>query len=214
MARARENQRIWPGDADAGEVEVLSEELVWSHPMVRLYYDWVRFPAMRFGRHVEGRHFRLAHAEGTTDGVVVAPITSDDRILLVRSFRHPARMWLRELPRGARERGEAPAAAVARELREEVGCRTRVIYPLGRVATDSGQLAGVPHLFAARVVRADRPDREATEAIDRVVEYRFSELRRACQRGEIIDGPTLAIVTRLEPHFEGDRFAYRVGMVR
>ncbi|HKG94204.1 MAG TPA: NUDIX hydrolase [Gemmatimonadaceae bacterium] len=207
----RENTRVWPGDASAGEIEVLSEELVWSHPMVRLYYDQVRFPARRRGRHVEGRYFRLAHGEGKDDGVCVAPIAADDRVLLVRTFRHPARMWLRELPRGARERDESPAAAAARELREELGCRTRVLYPLGRVCTDSGQLSSVPHLFAARVVRAGRPRREPGEAIDRAIAYRFTDLLRACRRGEIIDALTLAAVTRLQPHFDGDRFEYKVG---
>jgi hypothetical protein len=50
---------------------------------------------------------------------------------------------------------------------------------------------------------------EATEAIDAVFAYTYSELKRACQVGEMIDSLTLAAVTRLEPHFDGQRFVYR-----
>ena len=84
-----------------------------------------------------------------------------------------------------------------------------MLYPLGRICTDSGQLEGVPHLFAARVIRAGPPQREPGEAIDRVFSYRFTDLLRACRSGRIIDSMTLATVLRLEPHFDGDRFAFR-----
>jgi 8-oxo-dGTP pyrophosphatase MutT (NUDIX family) len=210
----QENVRIWPGDAAKGEIEIVEERLVWRNDAVRLFYDRVRFPGEKAEEPVEAEHFRLTQAENRGDGVVVAPITADDHILLVRQFRHPARMWLRELPRGGRERGETPEDAVARELREETGREVETVYPLGRVAVDSGQLGSVPHLFAARVRDGGAPEQEETEAIDRILAYRFSELLRACQSGEVIDGPTLATVLRLAPHFADDRFRYHPEVVR
>ena len=206
-----ENRRIWPGDVARGEIELLDETLIWSNPVVRLFNDRVRFPAVEHGRHAEGEHFRLAPAADKEDGVVVVPIAHDDRILLVRQFRHPVRMWLRELPRGAGETGEAPEESTARELREEIGGTVEALYPLGRVAPDSGQLTTIPYLFAARVRRDAGREPEETEAIDRIVAYRYSELRAACERGEILDGLTLAAVLRLAPHFDGDRFAFHGG---
>lgn len=53
------------------------------------------------------------------------------------------------------------------------------------------------------------PDREESESIDRVYRYRYTDLKRACERGEILDSFTLAAVLRLGPHFDGDRFAWR-----
>lgn len=205
----QENRRIWPGDVFRGEIQILQEREVWSNPVARLFNDRVRFPAAENGSHKEGEQFRLGLSEALDDGVIMVPITADDRILLIRQFRHPIRMWMRELPRGAIDRGEPPAEAAARELREEIGCEVERSYPLGRIANDSGQLTGFPHLFAARVREGGASEPEETEAIDRVFSYSFSELKHACQRGEIIDSFTLAAVARLEPHFARNRFAYR-----
>jgi ADP-ribose pyrophosphatase len=205
----QENRRIWPGNASRGEIEILSEEIVWSNEVARLFNDRVRFPGRRGREHVEGTHFRLDHSANKDDGVVIIPITGDDRILLVRQFRHAVRMWMRELPRGGRERGEPIAEAAERELREEVGRSTSALYPLGRIAAASGELTEYPYLVAARVTDRGESEPEATEAIDRVFAYTFSELKRACQVGEIVDSFTIAAVTRLEPHFDGRRFCYR-----
>ena len=205
-----EHTRQWPGDPERGEIELVEERVAWENQVARLYHDRVRLPTRdEHGRHVEREQFRLGHAPGITDGVVIAPIAGDDRILLVRQFRHPVRMWVLELPRGAGNEGEAPEDAARRELKEEVGCESDGVHPLGRVVNDSGQSAGIPWLFAVRAREGGRPEREEGESIDRVLRYPFTELRRACQRGEVVDSFTLAAVLRLEPHFDGDRFAWR-----
>ena len=204
-----ENTRIWPGDVAKGEAEVLSEREVWGNEVARLLVARVRFPSVENGRHVEQEQFRLDHARGMGDGVVVVPVAGDDRIFLIRQFRHPVRMWTRELPRGGRAEDEDPSEAGRRELREELGCEVEEMHPLGRLTTDSGQQTGYPFLFVARVGEPKESEPEETEAIDRLFRYTFSELRAACQRGLIVDSFTLAAVVRLEPHFEGDRFAYQ-----
>ena len=205
-----ENTRVAPGDPARGEIELLEERVVWQNKVARLYDDRVRLPARdAHGGFVESSQFRLGHAPGVADGVVIAPIAADGRILLVRQFRHPVRMWLRELPRGAGNEGEDPADAARRELKEELGCDAVELHPLGRVVTDSGQTLGIPRLFAARVVEGGAPHREPGESIDRVYRYRYTELRQACERGEVLDSFTLIAVLRLAPHFDGDRFAWR-----
>jgi ADP-ribose pyrophosphatase len=204
-----EYRRTWPGDPARGEIEVIEERLVWENDVARLYDDRVRVPGGDGGRVVETTQFRLGHAAGQTDGVVIVPIAEDGCILLVRQFRHPVRMWMRELPRGSGTAGETPADAARRELREELGCDVRELRPLGRVVNDSGQLAGIPYLFAARVTEGGAADRETGEAIDRVDRWRFTALREACARGDIVDSFTLAAVLRVAPHFDGDRFAWR-----
>jgi 8-oxo-dGTP pyrophosphatase MutT (NUDIX family) len=141
--------------------------------------------------------------------VVIVPVAEDGRVLVLRQFRHPVRMWVCELPRGSAHEGEAPADAARRELQEELGSDVAEIRPLGRVVNDSGQLAGIPHLFVVRVVVRGVPAREPGEAIDKVFRYRFTELRAACERGDIVDSFTLAAVLRVAPHFEGDAFAWR-----
>ena len=200
--------RVWPGDPRRGEIQVCAEHAAWSNDHARLLVASVRLPADARGRTADGEMFRLVPGEGKGDGVVIAAIGEDDRLLLVHQFRHPVRLWLRELPRGAREEGETPDDTARREVGEELGCEIRELHPLGRIAADSGQVGSVPYLMAARVRPADAPHRERSESIDRVVRLRYSELRAACERGEVLDGFTLAAVLRLAPHFQGDHFVW------
>ena len=199
--------QVWPGRSADGEIEVLEEVLVWHNPIVRLYEDRVRYPAHEGGEETEGRSYRLVPAEEQEEGVVMAPIDERGRLLLVRQFRHPVRRWLVECPRGGRDAGESPEEAAARELREEVGAEASAFLPLGRLAPDSGQLGTVVWLLAARVRRTGPAQQEDTEAIDRVVPMTYAALRSACERGEILDAFTLAVVLRLGPYADGDSLA-------
>ena len=204
-----ENHCIDPGDAKKGEIEILNEETVWENDTARLLVARVKLPRSDDFK----EHFRLAHAVGKSDGVIVVPIATDDRIVLVRQFRHPVRMWLRELPRGASEAGESPDDAARRELKEEIGAEAMEIFSLGRIVTDSGQQVGFPHIVAARIRDGGAAAPEASEAIDGTFRYTYAELAAACERGEIIDSFTHAAVVRLRPHFESGRFMYRAGLV-
>jgi ADP-ribose pyrophosphatase len=206
----RENTVNDPGSAERGELEIISERVEWQNKAARLWTSEVRLPGA--GRKT-AEQFRFGPGEGHTDGVVVVPIDEENRIILVRQFRHGARMWMRELPRGSRNDGESPEAGAARELKEELGYELVESWPLGRMATDSAQQRSVPWLVAARVKPAGKSHPESTEAIDATYRYTFSELARECASGNIVDSFTLCAVTRLLPHFDEDAFKYRAGVV-
>ena len=193
-----DHERVFPGDARKGEIEVVEEHEVWAGETARLYHDLVRFPAVE-GASPEQRQVRLRRGASHDDGVVVAPIREDGRILLVRQFRHAARMWMRELPRGGRKFGESVEDAAARELREEIGHDVLELRHLGRVAPDGAQLETVPHLLAARVRRAGAPEQEETEAIDRIIAVSYDDLYAQCERGDIVDAFTIVACLRLGP---------------
>ena len=53
--------------------------------------------------------------------VAIVAIDDQDRVVLVRQRREPARKQLLELPAGPREEGEEPLATAKRELAEEAG---------------------------------------------------------------------------------------------
>src|SRR3712207_4522131 len=97
-----ENVRIYPGDATVGEIEILEERAVWENESMRLCVA-----AVTTSKGPQ-EMARMGHPDTMTDGVVVVPIDAQDRIILIRQFRHPVRMWMRELPRGGRNRGESP----------------------------------------------------------------------------------------------------------
>jgi 8-oxo-dGTP pyrophosphatase MutT (NUDIX family) len=60
------------------------------------------------------------------DWAAVVALTDDDRLLLVRQWRHAAQAWCLELPGGVMDPGETdPIATCRRELREETGHAAR-----------------------------------------------------------------------------------------
>ena len=206
----RENTVSDPGNAERGELQIVSEGVAWETDAARLWTSEVRLP----GREAKStRHYRFGPGEGHINGVIVVPVAEDNRIILVRQFRHAVRMWVRELPRGSRNEGETPEQCAARELREEVGYVMTESWSLGRVATDSAQQRSMPWLVAARVTRAGASHPESTESIDATYAYTFSELARECASGTILDAFTLCAVTRLLPHFDGDVFNFRTGVI-
>ena len=70
--------------------------------------------------------------------VVCALIEREDRLLLARrpAHKHLPLKW--EFPGGKVEAGEAPAVAIVREIREELGCDIRITRPLPRFLHDYG----------------------------------------------------------------------------
>jgi len=73
--------------------------------------------------------FRLA----TLDWVNVVALTDADEMVLVRQYRAGPDVVTLEIPGGCVDPDEAPAAAAARELREETGYEARELHRIGAV---------------------------------------------------------------------------------
>lgn len=82
---------------------------------------WISLRADRL-RTAEGREIDPWYVLDYPDWAVVVALTADDRLVLVRQWRHAAQAWCLELPGGVMDPGDADAIATAsRELREETG---------------------------------------------------------------------------------------------
>lgn len=108
------------------------------------------------------RHRYRMFAKPDLRGCSVIATDLDGRLMLVRHTYGPDN-WA--LPGGGIDRGEEPAAAARRELREETGCEAQAIT---LVETIEEEISGAPHtayVFHARVDDNPRPDRrEVREA--------------------------------------------------
>jgi ADP-ribose pyrophosphatase len=123
--------------------------------------------------------------------IVAVPIDDQDRVLLVRQYRHPAGQQLLELPAGGLEPGEDPEAAARRELREEIGFSPGIIEHLGGFYTAPGFLTEFLHLFIARDLTPDPLEGDWDEDIE-IVPTPLGEVRSLIEAGEIIDAKSIA----------------------
>jgi 8-oxo-dGTP pyrophosphatase MutT (NUDIX family) len=101
------------------------------------------------------------------DWVQVVAFDSQDRVLLIRQYRHGAGLVSTELPCGAVERGETPARAAARELLEETGCIAETLQPLPVLSPNPARYSNRIHGFIATgTQRAQQQQLDETEEIE------------------------------------------------
>ena len=83
--------------------------------------------------------------------VAIVALDPDDRVLLIRHYRHPAEHLLWEVPAGLRDvAGEDARATAERELLEEAGYRARDWQELADFFTSPGILTERVRVFLAR----------------------------------------------------------------
>lgn len=122
--------------------------------------------------------------------VAVVAVDDQDRVLLVRQYRHPVglRMW--ELPAGLMDDSAEPAeVAIARELGEETGLRAARFDHILDIHTSPGYSDELVRLFAAHDL-SPLPDGQSytrhEEEAEMVHEWvDMAEARRMVFRGEI-----------------------------
>jgi ADP-ribose pyrophosphatase len=138
--------------------------------------------------------------------VVIAPVTSEGKFLLIKEERIPIRAAIWSMPAGQidgeGELDEEEIKSVAlRELHEETGYDLvpgGEVIRLGYFFSSAGLTDEHCYFFLVRpVVRADVHHREEGEAIVECRAFTNSELSRMIAENEIRDSNTLAICARL-----------------
>jgi len=140
-------------------------------------------------------------------GAAVIALDRDERVCLLRQYRHAADGWIWELPAGKLEPPEPPLRTAQRELVEEAGVSAFEWHPLGSYLSSPGVFNETIHLFLAIDLE---PASAAPEAAE-VLEVHWVALEEACRRalgGDIRDGKTALGLLRawhVRHGFTGDR---------
>ncbi len=121
--------------------------------------------------------------------VAIVAVDANDRIVLVRQLREPARKELLELPAGTVDEGEEPLATAQRELAEETGLRGGEWRHMSSFWTTPGFCRELMHVFFAEGVGEGERQPEEDESIE-LVRVPVAEI--ASRLGEIEDAKTLA----------------------
>jgi 8-oxo-dGTP pyrophosphatase MutT (NUDIX family) len=123
-------------------------------------------------------------------GAAAVALDDQDRVCLLRQYRHASAGWLWELPAGRIDPGEAPFATAKRELLEEAGLEAEDWTELGLMHSSPGIFTEIIHLWLARGLTQLPLDHEHGE----LIEVHWMPLVQAldwCNDGIISDSKTL-----------------------
>jgi ADP-ribose pyrophosphatase len=150
----------------------------------------------------------IAHHPG---GAVVVALDVDERVCLLRQFRHAAGGWITELPAGKIDEREPPLTCAKRELAEEAGVKARRWEPLGQLFSSPGVLTEVIHVYLARGLSLCHASAEAHE----VFETRWVPLAEAASLasdGRLQDAKTIIALTWAQTRVQAEkRDALQIG---
>ena len=136
-------------------------------------------------------------SENHVTGVAILPIL-DDKLGLLRIYRHPVSAYTWEIPRGFVDAGEKAIASALRELEEETGlqCDAQDVVDLGTVLPEPGIMTARTHLFIAKRCRRTGPYKANELGHKEMRFFSVEELSEMAQRGTIEDATTLVVCYR------------------
>lgn len=120
-------------------------------------------------------------------GSVIAAVTDDGQLVMVRQYRKPAERVMLEVPAGKIDPGEEPFDAAVRELREETGYTAEHMELLTRMYPSVGYAEEILYIYAATGLTPGETDFDENEAID-IERYPVEQLYDMVMAGQIEDG--------------------------
>jgi ADP-ribose pyrophosphatase YjhB (NUDIX family) len=121
--------------------ETLSSEYLFRHePYIVLRKDVCKQP--------NGKIVPAYYVAELPMSVIVFPVV-DNKVMLIKQYRHPVEEVLWELPGGFSEKNESASVAALRELEEETGYKFSSVKELGKTAANPGILNNYTHIFIA-----------------------------------------------------------------
>ena len=181
-----------------GDWKTISSERHFVNRNLEVVTDRVQTPAR-----ADARTWTIVHRK---PAVVIAPMTRDGKIILIRQERIPIEQAIWEMPSGQIDDQDADQDKIKntalREVREETGYelgQNGELISLGYFFSSPGFTDERGYFFLARPVQpcAEGPDREEGESILDCREFNSEEIRRMIADNEIRDANTLGICAML-----------------
>jgi ADP-ribose pyrophosphatase len=167
---------------------IVESQIVIETPHLRLRRDEIELPS--------GKRIGSYYVRESRGFAVVFAITPEERIVLVRQYKHGVARVVLELPAGGLDENEDAEACARRELAEETGyvADAPTLEHAGTFLYDPTSSTTRYHLFLARDVTKRVPTAfDETEQID-VQLATFDELRAFVRDGRIDVGAHVASV--------------------
>jgi ADP-ribose pyrophosphatase len=133
--------------------------------------------------------------------VTIVPVDHQDRLWLVRQYRHAAARMLLELPAGALHPGEPPEACAQREMREETGMAAGRLVKIGEFFLAPGYSTEYMLVYLATDLRPDPLPSDLDEFLS-VETVGFPHAFELIAQGEIQDAKSLVGLFLARPYLE------------
>ncbi len=181
-----------------GKWKTISSERQFADRNLEVVTDRVQTPG-----HLNPRSWTIVHRK---PAVVVAPMTRDGKIILIRQERIPIEQAIWEMASGQIDNHDTDPENVKhvalRELREETGYELAAngeLISLGYFFTSPGFTDERGYFLLARPVQpcAEGPEHEEGESILDCRGFTSEEIRHMIAENEIRDANTLGICARL-----------------
>jgi ADP-ribose pyrophosphatase len=163
---------------------IVSSEQVYRGRAVSLRRELVELPSGK-------RFYREVVEHGGASAIV--PVTPEERIILVRQYRHPIGEYILEIPAGTLKPGEDPEICARRELEEETGYVADELIHLLTIYPCPGYSGERLYIYLARGLRRGSQSLEIDEDLS-VVELSIEEVLEAIKRNKIRDAKTIAAI--------------------
>lgn len=147
------------------KVEILSSEYISDHPYFKAKKDAYRLSS---GKIVDPYYY-----VELPPCVIAMGITQENKVLLVKQYRHPLGESNWELAGGFIDSNENPDDAIKREMLEETGYSFSAYYRLGITAANPGILSNKTYMYLATGGK-----KTAEQKLDANEEIDFQEFSR------------------------------------
>lgn len=173
------------GAPGAHDYQIVASRRIFDGHVVRLRVDTLTMP----GGGTADREIC-----GHDDAAAVVALDAEDRVVLVRQYRHAVGERLWELPAGLCDvDGEDPAETARRELVEETGLEAENWRPVIELVPSPGFSTERVHVYLATDLReVDRPAAEHEEADMEIARVPFADAVDAVLDGRIVNGIAIA----------------------
>lgn len=133
---------MYKGNYKKGEIEIINEQKVYENRFCEFFNDDCMFPSG-----LSGNYLRLK-MKGEYS-VAILPITKKGEMVFIKTFRHSARGWGYEVPKGYGSKTETPIECAIRELKEETGLTSPNLIYVGLYHESPSTLQNGLHCFIA-----------------------------------------------------------------
>ncbi len=176
------------------EEKTIDSELIYKGAILNLRKDKVTV--------INGESYReiIEH----NGGAVLAAITDEGKMVMIRQFRKPAEKVIFEAPAGKIDPGEAPEVTAVRELKEETGYVAKDVRFLTYFYPSVGYSEEKLYLYLCTGLEEGETSPDENEALD-IELWDIEELAMMVMRGEINDAKTIIAIMMVREEIASGR---------